>query len=123
VSPALPVRGQPLHTRHSKTSTHRAFTPTKTLFETLNTMAHASPRKHASEHILPLHHQPSLKSTEYTESKEEVTELYVLCVPLHKLSRAVQFTVCVLGVMFFYLLYGYTQVRRSLGIFIIAARV
>lgn len=36
--------------------------------------------------------------------------LYVLGIPLHRLSRLSQFFVCVGGVMVFYLLYGYTQV-------------
>lgn len=36
--------------------------------------------------------------------------VYVLGIPMHKLSRPVQFVVCFCGIVFFYLLYGYSQV-------------
>lgn len=39
---------------------------------------------------------------------------YVLGIPLHSLSSPVQLCVCICGVMFFYLLYGYIQVRPSI---------
>ena len=36
--------------------------------------------------------------------------LYVLGIPMHNFSRPVQFLVCFSGVVFFYLLYGYSLV-------------
>jgi hypothetical protein len=35
---------------------------------------------------------------------------YILCIPLQNLSPPMQFGACVGGVLFFYLLYGYSQV-------------
>lgn len=35
---------------------------------------------------------------------------YVMGIPLHSLSSPLQLCVCISGVMFFYLLYGYVQV-------------
>lgn len=40
----------------------------------------------------------------------DVVPSYLLGIPMHKLSRPVQFGVCSSGVIFFYLLYGYSQV-------------
>ena len=59
---------------------------------------------------LPLYYHGNTKSHDSSGEHEVVTPLYVLGIPLHKLSRTFQFLVCVIGVMFFYLLYGYTQV-------------
>lgn len=41
-----------------------------------------------------------------------VQRSYILCIPMHKLSHPMQFGVCFVGVIFFYLLYGYSQVGR-----------
>ena len=80
-------------------------------------MAHATPRKYYSRHdtgLLPLykdrHSDCILPQPPKDDTPVAVTPLYVLCIPLHKLSQSVQFIVCVAGVMFFYLLYGYAQV-------------
>ena len=75
------------------------------------TMAHASRSRLQEESLLPLYN--TVREFKHGEppSKEPLTELYVLGIPLHKLSRPVQFITCVCGVLFFYLLYGYTQVR------------
>ena len=78
-------------------------------------MAYASKYRFKEESVLPLYN--TTVHSKYSEpsptvtvvEKDTVTELFVLCIPLHKLSRPVQFATCVLGVMFFYLLYGYTQ--------------
>lgn len=40
----------------------------------------------------------------------EVEKLYVLGIPLHKTSKSFQFLVAVVGIMMFYLVYGYIQV-------------
>ena len=40
-----------------------------------------------------------------------VQRSYMLCIPMHKLSHPMQFGVCFVGVIFFYLLYGYSQVH------------
>ena len=82
-------------------------------------MAHASPLPVAVDHeqntvdhqqkpLLPLYYHGNKKS--HDPSADEPTPLYVLGIPLHKLSKTNQFLVCVIGIMFFYLLYGYTQV-------------
>ena len=80
-------------------------------------MAHANPgtpersdRNHLDKFQLPLYYHGNQKSRDSSSEHEAVTPLYVLGIPLHKLSRTFQFLVCVFGVMFFYLLYGYTQV-------------
>ena len=41
---------------------------------------------------------------------EQREQLYVLGIPLHKTSQSFQFLYGVIGVMSFYLLYGYIQV-------------
>ncbi len=81
-------------------------------------MAYASRSRFQEENVLPLY--STIRDSKYnepsplsTEKKDSVIELYVLCIPLHKLSRPAQFMTCVLGVMFFYLLYGYTQVNEG----------
>ena len=79
-------------------------------------MAHASPdheRSSGALHnkpLLPLYYHDNKKS--HDTSVEEPASLYVLGIPLHKLSKASQLLVCVVGIMFFYLLYGYTQVSN-----------
>ncbi len=42
-----------------------------------------------------------------------VEEFYVMGLPVYRWSKVVQFTVCVSGVFFFYLIYGYMQVSQS----------
>ena len=82
-------------------------------------MAHANSGTEQSEcnHLdkfqLPLHYHGNTKSHDSSSEHEVTTPLYVLGIPLHKLSRTFQFLVCVFGVMFFYLLYGYTQVDHQ----------
>ncbi len=101
----------PPHTLHKKSSQ-----PLSQIQQKKKKMAYASKYRFQEESVLPLHNttvhskynEPSPAET--VAEKETVTELFVLCIPLHKLSRPVQFVTCVLGVMFFYLLYGYTQV-------------
>ena len=79
-------------------------------------MAHAdsdieqSDRDRLDKFQLPLYYHGNAKSHDSSSEHEGATPLYVLGIPLHKLSRTFQFLVCVFGVMFFYLLYGYTQV-------------
>ncbi|XP_064406705.1 adenosine 3'-phospho 5'-phosphosulfate transporter 2-like isoform X2 [Halichondria panicea] len=100
----------PPHTLHKKSSQ-----PLSQIQQKKKKMAYASKYRFQEESVLPLHNttvhlkynEPSPAET--VAEKETVTELFVLCIPLHKLSRPVQFVTCVLGVMFFYLLYGYTQ--------------
>ena len=52
-------------------------------------------------------HSPILPSNQ-DDLKEKT---YVMGIPLHSLSKPFQLCVCVCGVMVFYLLYGYVQVR------------
>ena len=81
-------------------------------------MAHANPgtveqsdHNHLDKFQLPMYyHGNTTKSHDSSSEHEAVTPLYVLGIPLHKFSRTFQFLVCMFGVMFFYLLYGYTQV-------------
>ena len=75
----------------------------------LGTTTEVPPSVNKEAFQLPLHYgREGTKSQ--TSDKER---LYVLGIPLHKLSRQAQFLVCVSGVMVFYLLYGYTQVSYS----------
>ena len=51
------------------------------------------------------------ESHDFKREKEGgVTPIHIMGIPMHKLSRPVQFFVCSLGILFFYLLYGYSQV-------------
>ena len=86
-------------------------------------MAHAVTRKYYSRQdigLLPLYkdrHSDSISRQPLeAATPAAVIPLYVLCIPLHKLSRSMQFMVCVAGVMFFYLLYGYAQVSVTLAL-------
>ena len=44
--------------------------------------------------------------------EEQREQLYVLGIPLHRTSQSFQFLYGVIGVMLFYLLYGYIQVLK-----------
>lgn len=74
-------------------------------------MATASPAFLGSSNgpgLLPLHYrEPHVVDT--AASPPLNSEIDILGIPIHKLSRSLQFAICVAGVMFFYLLYGYTQ--------------
>lgn len=53
------------------------------------------------------------KEEEEGEEGEEYSKLEqsdILGIPMHRLSRPVQFGICVCGIVLFYLLYGYSQV-------------
>lgn len=45
-------------------------------------------------------------------TESSVDPVYVLGIPMHRLSRPLQFVICFCGVVVFYLLYGYSQVSE-----------
>ena len=57
-------------------------------------------------------HAISMESTEQRGHSAGMRPLYVLGVPINKLSPMKQFTVCLCGVLIFYLIYGYSQVHQ-----------
>lgn len=63
----------------------------------------------ATDKAKPLHHDtdspPHLQPAIQAEN-----HVRVLGIPVHKMSRPIQFIVCVAGTLILYLLYGYTQV-------------